>query len=202
MPGNQQFTRNVSAEIFVVCREFLAPKVIDPKFLDPKHVFKDLETSVSLDKGVTVNDVQANVFQPDKKRRHRGGYADNDYTLFKQIGVAEFVRSSDPIAILGAVNKISFTTEEEKPYVLQPLPCTFLLFTSWPASWSSLPLTSEDIKANLDDLKVLGKGDFKALLKWRTALREEVCSFLRFVMFMCVCAYSSLVGLGSENKAR
>lgn len=189
MPGNQQFTRNVSAEIFVVCREFLAPKVIDPKFLDPKHVFKDLESSVSLDKGVTVNDVQANVFQPDKKRRHRGGYADNDYTLFKQIGVAEFVRSSDPIAILGAVNKISFTTEEEKPYVLQPLPCTFLLFTSWPASWSSLPLTSEDIKANLDDLKVLGKGDFKALLKWRTALREEVCSFLRFVMFMCVCLF-------------
>ena len=189
MPGNQQFTRNVSAEIFVVCREFLAPKVIDPKFLDPKHVFKDLESSVSLDKGVTVNDVQANVFQPDKKRRHRGGYADNDYTLFKQIGVAEFVRSSDPIAILGAVNKISFTTEEEKPYVLQPLPCTFLLFTSWPASWSSLPLTSEDIKANLDDLKVLGKGDFKALLKWRTALREEVCSFLRFVTFMCVCLF-------------
>lgn len=187
MPGNQQFTRNVSAEIFVVCREFLAPKVIDPKFLDPKHVFKDLEASISLDKGVAVNDAQANVFQPDKKRRHRGGYADNDYTLFKQISVEEFVRSSDPIAILGAVNKINFTTEEEKSYVLQPLPCTFLLFTSWPASWSSLPLTSEDIKANLDDLKVLGKGDFKALLKWRTALREEVCSFLRFVMFIYVC---------------
>ena len=48
------------------------------------------------------------------------------------------------------------------------------LFTCWPASWVSLPLTSEDVKANLDDLKVLGKGDFKALLKWRTALREEV----------------------------
>jgi AdoMet-dependent rRNA methyltransferase SPB1 len=37
-----------------------------------------------------------------------------------------------------------------------------------------MPLTSLDVKANLDDLKVLGKGDFKALLKWRTALREEV----------------------------
>lgn len=128
-PGNQQFTRNVSAEIFVVCREFLAPKAIDPKFLDPKHVFKDLEASAPLDKGVAVNNAQTNVFQPDKKRRHRGGYADNDYTLFNQIDVAEFIRSSDPIAILGAVNKINFTTEEEKSYVLQPLPCTFLLFT-------------------------------------------------------------------------
>jgi hypothetical protein len=48
------------------------------------------------------------------------------------------------------------------------------LFTCCSDSWASLPLTSEDIKASLDDLKVLGKGDFKALLKWRTALREEV----------------------------
>ena len=177
MPSNQRFTRNVSAEIFVVCREFLAPKAIDPKFLDPKHVFKDLEASVSLDKDGAVNNAQANVFQPDKKRRHRAGYADNDYTLFKQICVAEFIRSSDPISMLGTVNKMNFTTEEEKSYVLQPFPCTSLLFICWPASWASLPLTSEDIKANLDDLKVLGKGDFKALLKWRTALREEVCSF-------------------------
>lgn len=42
-------------------------------------------------------------------------------------------------------------------------------------SWALLPLTSSEVKANLNDLKVLGKGDFKALLKWRTALREEVC---------------------------
>ena len=191
MLGNQQFTRNVSAEIFVVCREFLAPKAIDPKFLDPKHVFKDLEASISLDKGAAVNDAQANVFQPDKKRRHRGGYADNDYTLFKQIGVAEFIHSPDPIAILGVVNKMNFTTEEEKPFVLQPLPCTFLLFTCLPTSWASLPLTSEDIKANLDDLKVLGKGDFKVLLKWRTALREEVCilKLCRF-FYLCLCFFS------------
>jgi AdoMet-dependent rRNA methyltransferase SPB1 len=188
VPSNRQFTRNVSAEIFVVCREFLAPKAIDPKFLDPKHVFKDLEASAP-DKGIA--DAQANVFQPDKKRRHRGGYADNDYTLFKQIGVAEFIRSSDPIAILGAVNKMNFTAEEEKSYVLQPLPCTFLLFTCWLASWASLPLTSEDIKANLGDLKVLGKGDFKALLKWRTALREEVRFFkLSCFFYLCLCLFS------------
>lgn len=200
MPGNQQFTRNVSAEIFVVCREFLAPKAIDPKFLDPKHVFEDLEASVSLDKGVAVNNAQANVFQPDKKRRHRGGYADNDYTLFKQIGVAEFIRSSDPIAILGVVNKMNFTTEEEKSYVLQPLSCTFFVFTCWPASWALPPLTSEDIKTNLDDLKVLGKGDFKALLKWRIALREEVC-FSKLCHVFSIYTYGSLVGLGSEDKA-
>lgn len=39
-----------------------------------------------------------------------------------------------------------------------------------------MDITTLDVKANLDDLKVLGKGDFKTLLKWRTALREEACT--------------------------
>jgi len=39
-----------------------------------------------------------------------------------------------------------------------------------------MDFTTSDVKANCDDLKVLGKGDFKALLKWRLALREEVRS--------------------------
>jgi AdoMet-dependent rRNA methyltransferase SPB1 len=34
-------------------------------------------------------------------------------------------------------------------------------------------LTTDDIKINVEDLKVLGKKDFKQLLKWRTSIREE-----------------------------
>lgn len=34
-------------------------------------------------------------------------------------------------------------------------------------------LTTEDIKINVEDLKVLGKKDFKALLKWRSSIRDE-----------------------------
>lgn len=106
---------NVSAEIFVVCRDFHAPKHIDPKFLDPKHVFKDLSaSSVTGDKGASANNVQANVFQPEKSRRKRDGYADGDYTLFAKVGVSEFVKSVDPIAVLGSVNQMVFETEEEK----------------------------------------------------------------------------------------
>ncbi|KAJ7631105.1 Spb1 C-terminal domain-containing protein [Roridomyces roridus] len=149
-------SRNVSAEIFVVCRDFLAPKHIDPKFLDPKHVFKDLSSSVSgTDKGTSANNAQANVFQPEKKRRKRDGYDDGDYTLFKAVPVSDFVTSAEPIGILGTVNKMTFLTEEEK-------------------AWYAMDITTPDIKANCDDLKVLGKGDFKALLKWRTAIREEL----------------------------
>ncbi|KAL1740567.1 FtsJ-like methyltransferase-domain-containing protein, partial [Schizophyllum fasciatum] len=149
-------SRNVSAEIFVVCREFHAPKHIDPKFLDPKHVFKDLAASVpGEDKGSNSNNVQANVFQPEKKRRKRDGYADGDYTLFRTASASDLIRGPDPIAVLGSVNQITFTTDEEK-------------------EWLTLDITKPDIKANCDDLKVLGKGDFKTILKWRTALREDL----------------------------
>ncbi|OBZ79287.1 AdoMet-dependent rRNA methyltransferase SPB1 [Grifola frondosa] len=148
-------SRNVSAEIFVVCRDFLAPKHIDPKFFDPKHVFKDLTASASAVGEKATTNFQVNVFQPEKKRRNRHGYDDGDYTLFKKAGAADFIRCQDAIAFLGSVNKIAFDTEEEK-------------------EWLQLDITTPDVTSNCDDLKVLGKGDFKALIKWRTALREEL----------------------------
>jgi AdoMet-dependent rRNA methyltransferase SPB1 len=109
----------VSAEIFVVCRDFLAPKHIDPKFLDPKHVFKDLASSApsGVDVGTSANNTQANVFHPEKKRRKRDGYDEGDYTLFKKTPVGDFVRTGDPITVLGSVNRLAFDTEEEKQYV-------------------------------------------------------------------------------------
>jgi AdoMet-dependent rRNA methyltransferase SPB1 len=142
-----------------VCRDFLAPKHIDPKFFDPKHVFKDLASSAPIEElsKMATAQAQINVFQPEKRRRKRDGYAEGDYTLFKKAGAAEFIRGPDAISFLGTTNKITFETEEEK-------------------EWLALGITTADVKANCEDLKVLGKGDFKTLMKWRTALREEVCA--------------------------
>ncbi|EJT99884.1 FtsJ-domain-containing protein [Dacryopinax primogenitus] len=148
-------SRNVSAEIFVVCRDFLAPAKIDPKFLNPKHVFKELSMSKPTENAAMNVNAHENVFQPSKKRRQRDGYAEGDYTLFHSATAEDFVRGDDPITLLGTNNRITFISAEEK-------------------SWLKLPCTTEDVSANCADLKVLGKGDFKALLKWRATIREEI----------------------------
>lgn len=110
------FFRNVSAEIFVVCSGFRAPKTIDPKFLDPKHVFRDLAAlpSSSTSAVVAKQNAHANVYQAEKKKRHRDGYADGDYILFQRSNVSDFVKSSDPVSFLGGVNQLVFETDEEK----------------------------------------------------------------------------------------
>ncbi|SGY79409.1 BQ5605_C008g05125 [Microbotryum silenes-dioicae] len=164
-------SRNVSAEIFVVCSGYLAPSKIDPKLLNAKHVFSDIDITTStgvnplsavaalgqdgkISSKDTLTPTSLNVFQPDKKRRNRDGYADGDLTLHKECGVSEFIRSVDPIGVLGLVNEMKWRTDEDKK-----------LFKH--------PLTTLEIKALVQDLKVLGKKDFKTLLKYRLAVRED-----------------------------
>ncbi len=139
-------SRNVSAEIFVVCRDFIAPKKIDPRMLDPKAVFSDV--------GAEEPKKLADVFRPEKKKRHRDGYEDGDYTLHKTLDVMEFIRADDPIVTLGSYNQFTFTSDESRELLKRDI-------------------TTEDIKINCEDLKVLGRGEFKALLKWRTTIRDE-----------------------------
>ena len=144
-------SRNVSAEIFVVCRGYKAPKRIDPKFLDPKHVFAELADP-------TPNN-EAKVFNPEKKKRKREGYEEGDYTQYKEIPVTEFINTTDPIAILGSYNKLSFVQPPGGDLALSTL--------------NRLEETTDEIRECCEDLKVLGKKEFRNLLKWRLKLREK-----------------------------
>ncbi|KAJ5881260.1 AdoMet-dependent rRNA methyltransferase spb1 [Penicillium subrubescens] len=144
-------SRNVSAEIFVVCRGYKAPKHMDPKFLDPKHVFAELQDATP--------NFEAKVFNPEKKKRRREGYEEGDYTQHKEIPVTEFINTTDPIAILGGYNKLSFQ---------QPIGGDLAMSTL-----NRLEETTDEIRTCCEDLKILGKKEFRNLLRWRLKVREK-----------------------------
>ncbi|CAK4074171.1 unnamed protein product [Aphanomyces euteiches] len=138
-------SRNESAEIFVVCEDYLAPHSIDPKLLDPEHVFAQLEKDK--DTGLTI-------FHPKygQQKRHREGYDDSlGLTLTRILTVGDFISTMDPIRMLTDATSIKFGPDDD-------------MFKDHAA-------TTAEIKSCLEDLKVLGKGDFKNLLKWRTKMQ-------------------------------
>ena len=143
-------SRNISAEIFVVCRGYKAPKHLDPKFLDPRSVFAELADP-------TPNN-EAKVFKPEIKKRKREGYEEGDYTQFKEAPVSEFIQCSDPIAVLGSLNKLSFDQAPNGDIAI--------------ATIDKMPETTQEIRNCCNDLKVLGRADFKRLLRWRLKVRE------------------------------
>lgn len=156
-------SRNVSAEIFVVCQGYKNPARIDPKFLDPRHVFKELDPAALADpgqeagvplslKGTSAGNAHANVFEPKKVRRNREGYADGDYTLFHSLDAMDFIKGQDVIGMLGSYNQISFKSDDSKKLL-------------------DLPDTTDEMRENCSDLKVLGKKDFRNLMNWRKELR-------------------------------
>jgi AdoMet-dependent rRNA methyltransferase SPB1 len=144
-------SRNVSAEIFVVCRGFKAPKRIDPRFLDPRSVFAELSDP-------TPNN-EAKVFNPEVKKRKRDGYEEGDYTQFKEVPASEFIQTTDPIAILGSLNRLSFVQPPNGDVAL--------------AALDKLPETTQEIRDCCADLRVLGRKEFRNLLKWRLKVREK-----------------------------
>ncbi len=144
-------SRNVSAEIFVVCRGFKAPKRIDPKFLDARFVFAELSDP-------TPNN-EAKVFNPEIKKRKRDGYEEGNYTQFKEVPASEFIQTTDPIAILGSLNRLSFKQPPNGDVAL--------------AALDKLPETTKEIRDCCNDLRVLGRKEFRNLLRWRLKVREK-----------------------------
>lgn len=142
-----QASRNVSAEIFVVCRGFKAPVKLDPKLLDPKSVFEDLPD--------VPQNQEAKIFHPERRKRQREGYEEGNYTQHNIRSVADFVLASDPIQILGLTHEFVFEDEQAQKF-------------------KNMEITTPEIKACCADLQVLGKKDFRALLKWRTAIRDSI----------------------------
>lgn len=144
-------SRNVSAETFYVCQGFKAPKHLDPRFLDPKHAFAEVQEAAPNN--------EAKVFNPEKKKRKREGYEENDWTQFHEKPASEFIQTNDPIAMLGSLNRLSFAQSGNGDIAL--------------ATLDKLPETTDEVRDCCADLKVLGRKEFKVLLRWRLKVRER-----------------------------
>lgn len=140
-------SRNVSAEIFVVCKGFKAPKKLDPRLLDPKEVFEELEAG-------KINN-EAKVFNPEKRTRKREGYDEGDYLQYKEIPLSEFLRDDEPINTLGTLNKLAEYKKDDPEWKML----------------RKLRHCTPEFRECIKDLKVLGKKDFKLILKFRKEAR-------------------------------
>lgn len=148
-------SRNVSAEIFVMCIGFKAGK-IDPRFFDPKWVFMetvDPATQEDADGGKKVGQTaKLNEYLKQSKGRHRGGYEWGDD--MRILAAHEFVSSAEPAKMLVTHHKINFGADGSEEL-------------------NTNPLTTSEIKEICDDLKVCGKRDLSVLLKWRMKILRE-----------------------------
>lgn len=138
-------SRSTSAEIYVVGLRYKAPAKIDPRLLDVKHLFQQVVDPPKV----------LDVLRGTKQKRNREGYEEGLATI-RKIGLAsDFVWSDKPLEVLGSVTSISF----EDPA------CSALRDHS---------VTTDEIKLLCDDLRVLGKQEFKLLLKWRLHIRKAL----------------------------
>ncbi|XP_063821808.1 pre-rRNA 2'-O-ribose RNA methyltransferase FTSJ3 [Ostrinia nubilalis] len=137
-----QASRNESSEIFVVCQGYIAPDSIDPKFLEPKYVFEDLEIAKKQ---------HTNILHPEKQKKAKAeGYKENDYTTHHKVLLSQFLSADDPIDLLQGCSEIVI---DDKTIELHPK-------------------TTEEIKICCKDIKVLGRKDLKLLLSWMKQMKE------------------------------
>ncbi|KAF9602329.1 hypothetical protein IFM89_026502 [Coptis chinensis] len=93
------------------------------------------------------------VLRGTKQKRNRDGYEDGNTASSKVCLASEFVWATNPLDIHGSNTSISFNDPACKPI-------------------TDHSLTTEEVKMLCDDLPVLGKQDFKHLLKWRKQIRK------------------------------
>lgn len=136
-------SRNVSAEIFVVCQKFKYDQIkkIDKRFFDPRSVFEEVEERQT---HIGIND-----FEPKKSKAK--GYSDEFKALqYQENTVSDLLATSQPLTLLKSATKIVCTAEEQRDYGL-----------------------SNDLIESLKDVKQCGKREVRLIVKWHEKNRPK-----------------------------
>jgi len=145
-------SRNVSAEIFVMCLGFKGG-MIDPKFFNPKWVFMEI-VEAKTEAGVAEKKPSSalNEYVKHMGKKHRGGYEPGDD--FRVTTAGKFIEATNPAEMLVTHHKILLDNPEDEVLAKHPL-------------------TTSEVRELCDDLKVLSKKDLSGLLKWRMKILRE-----------------------------
>ncbi|XP_017050932.1 pre-rRNA 2'-O-ribose RNA methyltransferase FTSJ3 [Drosophila ficusphila] len=135
-------SRKESAEIFVVCQGYLAPDHIDPRLLDSKYVFEELDLDAKK---------KSSLLHPDKQKRIKAeGYTAQDIALRNDLAATEFLKAENALAVLQGIGSIRIDDDRIAKH----------------------KKTTPEILECCKDLKVLGRKDIKGLVQWWKDVRE------------------------------
>lgn len=135
-------SRKESAEIFVVCQGYLAPDHIDPRLLDSKYVFEELDLDAKK---------KSSLLHPEKQKRIKAeGYTAQDIALRNDLAATEFLKAENALAALQGIGSIRIDDQRIANH----------------------KKTTPEILECCKDLKVLGRKDIKGLVQWWKDVRE------------------------------
>ena len=147
-------SRAVSAEVFVVCQSYLAPKRVDPSLFDPKTVFSLEEQQENLD--LSGQHLPSVLSKKAFKNRKAMGYEDGLSLVTKRLSASEFMDADDPLSLLGVATEIYFDEASARDSEIR-----------------ALHFTTPELVDLMHDLKILGKAEFKQILRWRDQVHRH-----------------------------
>ena len=140
-----------SAEIFVVCQDYLAPDIIDPKFFEPTYVFKDSEADIL----EALQNKEVNSLKKVFEKKKRNLIPDNaPLTMHKKISLEDYIDSQNPYTAFVEFNEIDISDKDAvKKYAdICPLPA--------------------DFEEMCKDVKLLNKKQVGSLVRWKIKIDQ------------------------------
>lgn len=172
-------SRQQSAEIFLVAENYKAPSKLDPRLLDPKHVFEAVDGQTDGTASALSVSVLSKKWDSQLKARRRNGYDMEhlDATMRHIEPIVNFVQADlrEAVQFLSSSTGFRFTCStcgvQDQAAADVPPPTALSCSCNFVLKHAS---TKPEIKECFSDLQVLNKSDFKALLNWRMKMQEAL----------------------------